>query len=100
MLRSELINQLHEENPHLTHAQCEQLVGRVLEEIIAKLAEGGRVELRRFGVFGVRAVLPRIARNPRTGAPVPRGTHAKPYFKSAPLEVIDQEKARPTRPSS
>lgn len=100
MLRSELINQLHEENPHLSHAQCEQLVGRVLEEIIAKLAEGGRVELRRFGVFGVRAVSPRIARNPRNGAPVPRGACSKPYFKSAPLKVIDQRIARLRTPAS
>lgn len=100
MLRSELINQLREENPHLSHAQCEQLVARVLEEIIAKLADGGRVELRRFGVFGVRVVPPRIARNPRNGAPVPRGAHARPYFKSAPLAVMDQGNVGPRTPSS
>ena len=54
MLRSELIDTLHEENPHLTRFDVERVVAVVLESITQTLEKGARVELRGFGAFSVR----------------------------------------------
>jgi len=42
------------------------VVQRFLDTVIDELAKGNRLELRDFGVFGVRTRKPRKARNPRT----------------------------------
>ena len=70
MVKSELVTQLAHLNPHLTRADVERVVDTVLEEISAKLADGGRVELRGFGAFSLRQREARLGRNPRTGASV------------------------------
>jgi len=70
MIKSELIAALAGENPHLTQKDIERVVGVILDEMIEALETGGRVELRGFGAFSVRARPARAGRNPRTGAEV------------------------------
>ena len=41
-----------------------------LDEIMAELAKGNRIEFRDFGVFEVRETAPRIAQNMKTHKPV------------------------------
>ena len=82
MIRSELITQLAEENPHLTQRDVERVVSVILERMCETLATGGRVELRGFGAFSVRARPARSGRNPRTGEPVEVKAKAAPFFKS------------------
>ena len=82
MIRSELISQLAEENPHLTQRDVERVVAVILETVCESLAGGGRVELRGFGAFSVRARPARSGRNPRTGEPVEVRAKAAPFFKS------------------
>ena len=67
MIRSELIQKIADENPHLTQRHVERIVNTVFEEIIDALAKGDRVELRGFGAFSVKARDARVGRNPRTG---------------------------------
>ena len=45
------------------------------------LARGESVALRGFGVFEVRRVAPRLARNPKTGAPVQTAASLRPAFR-------------------
>jgi len=47
-----------------------QIVQLFLDEIVAELAKGNRMEFRNFGVFDTRVQPPRKARNPVTNAPV------------------------------
>jgi len=47
------------------------LVQRTFEALIEALVRDGRVELRNFGVFQIKQREARLARNPRTGEPVP-----------------------------
>jgi len=54
----------------LTQLQTKELVQKTFSTIINALVEGGRIELRNFGVFEVKRRAPRKARNPRTGAKV------------------------------
>ena len=82
MIKSELIARLAEENPHLTQRDIERVVGVILERMIQALEQDGRVELRGFGAFSVKARDGRVGRNPRTGeavqVPSKRVVHFKP----------------------
>ena len=82
MIKSELIDRLAAENTHLTHAEVERVVNVVLGQMTDTLADGGRVELRGFGAFSVRARPARAGRNPRTGEPVQVPAKSVPFFKS------------------
>jgi integration host factor subunit beta len=59
------------EELELPQLRTRQLVQRTFDALIESLAEEGRVELRKFGVFQIKRREARMARNPRTGAQVP-----------------------------
>ena len=65
----------------LTKFETKAVVDGFLLSIIDALAEGKRIELRGFGVFSVKSRKPRMARNPRTGDPVPLEERFIPTFK-------------------
>ena len=81
MIRSELIQTIADENPHLTQRDVERVVNTVLEEIIAAMERGDRVELRGFGAFSVKQRDARQGRNPRTGEAVAIPEQRLPHFK-------------------
>jgi len=85
MIRSELIQKLSEENPHLYQRDVERIVNAIFEEIIEAMARGDRVELRGFGAFSVKKRDARIGRNPRTGASVSVDEKHVPFFKAGKL---------------
>jgi len=65
----------------LTKLETKAVVDGLLLSIIEALADGKRIELRGFGVFSVKSRKPRMARNPRTGDPVPLEERFIPTFK-------------------
>jgi len=85
MIRSELIQRLADENPHLYQRDVERIVNAIFEEITEALASGNRVELRGFGAFSVKKRDARIGRNPRTGESVDVDEKHVPFFKAAKL---------------
>ncbi|WP_093161961.1 integration host factor subunit beta [Aliiruegeria lutimaris] len=85
MIRSELIQILAEENPHLFQRDVEKIVNTVFEEIIDAMARGDRVELRGFGAFSVKKRDARTGRNPRTGDAVDVEEKHVPFFKTGKL---------------
>lgn len=94
MLRSELIDKLHDENSHLTRNDMERVVAVVLESITQTLERGARVELRGFGAFSVRHRKARAGRNPRTGEDVFVPEKHVPFFRTGKelRESIDASK--------
>jgi len=82
MLKSELIERLASEYPHMTQKDVERIVNLILESMIETLEKGGRVELRGFGAFSVRSRPARVGRNPRTGEAVSVPAKHVPFFKS------------------
>ncbi|MEZ5922767.1 MAG: integration host factor subunit beta [Hyphomicrobiaceae bacterium] len=82
MIKSELIQKLAYDHPHLFHKDVERIVNVVFDEIISAMARGDRVELRGFGAFSVKHRAPRTARNPRTGKPVSVNEKFVPFFKT------------------
>jgi integration host factor subunit beta len=82
MLKPELVKLISDRNPHLFQHDVEKIINAIIDEIIAAMARGDRVELRDFGVFSVRQSPSRIGRNPRTQAAVAIEGKARPFFKA------------------
>ena len=85
MIRSELVDKIAAENPHLYQKDVERIVDTIFDEIIEALANGNRVELRGFGSFSVKKRDARMGRNPRTGESVAVEAKAVPFFKTGKL---------------
>ncbi|MBF9039967.1 integration host factor subunit beta [Rhodobacterales bacterium LSUCC0387] len=85
MIRSELVQKLAEENPHLYQRDVERIVAAIFGEIIEAMARGDRVELRGFGAFSVKKRDARLGRNPRTGETVSVEEKHVPFFKAGKL---------------
>ena len=54
MIRSELIQKIADDNPHLYQRDVERIVNTVFDEITGAMSRGDRVELRGFGAFSVK----------------------------------------------
>ena len=82
MIKSELVQIISDQNPHLYQRDVENIVNAILSEITEALADGDRVELRGFGAFSVKHRAPRVGRNPRTGDRVEVEEKWVPFFKT------------------
>ena len=82
LIKSQLIQDITDQNPHLYIKDVERIVNTIFSEITKSLADGRRVELRGFGAFSVQKRKERIGRNPRTGDAVNVSEKYIPRFKS------------------
>jgi integration host factor subunit beta len=82
MLKSELVHNIAGQNPHLYARDAEKIVDAMLDEIVAALARGDRVEVRGFGVFEVKHRQARTGRNPKTGVQVAVKRSSVPRFRA------------------
>jgi len=82
VIKSELVDRISIQNPHLYRHDAEKIVNTILSEIAAAMARDDRLELRGFGVFFAKFREGRTGRNPRTGAAVSVGRKAVPFFRS------------------
>ena len=81
MLKSELIERIAEQNPHLYERDAEIIVNTILGTITTALARGDRVELRGFGMFTVKKRDALTGGNPRNGERVAVSEKVVPAFK-------------------
>ncbi len=82
MIKSELVQRIATQNPHLYQRDVENIVNAILDEVMAALMRGDRVELRGFGAFSVKNRPARVGRNPRTGDKVEVSEKFVPFFKT------------------
>jgi integration host factor subunit beta len=82
MTRSELIERVAERLDGYTLKQAEIIVETFFDALKESLRNGERVELRGFGVFGLKIRMPRRARNPKTGQPVDIDTKRVVFFRT------------------
>jgi integration host factor subunit beta len=82
VIKSELIDRISVQNPHLYRQDAEKIVNAIFSMITAAMARGDRVELRGFGVFFVKLREGRTGRNPRTGASVSVPQKGVPFFRT------------------
>jgi integration host factor subunit beta len=81
MIKSELVQKLSAQCPHLYQRDLEQIVNIVLDQVTNSLKDGGRVELRGFGSFSAKSRRARVGRNPRTGSSVEVIAKRAIYFR-------------------
>ena len=62
-------------------ARTKRMLDFLIGEIVKDLSNGRKVEIRRFGTFGVRSKRARIGRNPKTGEKIEVPAKKSPYFK-------------------
>ena len=93
MIKSELTTRLAQEMRLSAH-DAKIVVETIFDEIIKTLSEGGRVELRNFGIFSMRTRKSRMGRNPKTGEQVFVSEKKIPYFKAgkAVLKALNGKK--------
>ena len=82
MIKSELVQRIASQNPHLYQRDIEKVVNTIFDQIVQTLRRGDRVELRGFGAFSAKLRGARTGRNPRTGVVVSVTKKAYPYFKT------------------
>jgi integration host factor subunit beta len=81
MIKSELIQRISSQNPHLYQRDIENMVNAILDKIVKALHSGDRVELRDFGVFYAKIRGARMGHNPKTGDEVQVAQKVIPFFK-------------------
>jgi integration host factor subunit beta len=82
MIKSELVQRIASQNPHLYQRDVENIINAILTEVTAAMSKGDRVELRGFGAFSVKHRPARTGRNPRTGEHVSVAQKSVPFFKT------------------
>ncbi|MCF7987396.1 MAG: integration host factor subunit beta [Methylovulum sp.] len=81
MTKSELIEALAKQQPHLALKDVELAVKCIIEKMNEALATGERIEIRGFGSFSLHLRPPRVGRNPKTGESVELSKKYVPHFK-------------------
>jgi len=79
--KSELIETLAKQQPHLALKDVELAVKCMIEQMSETLSNGDRIEIRGFGSFSLHHRPPRIGRNPKTGESVSLTEKFVPHFK-------------------
>ena len=81
MTKSELIEALAKQQPHLALKDVELAVKCIIEKMNQALSSGERIEIRGFGSFNLHHRPPRIARNPKTGEAINLPAKVALHFK-------------------
>src|ERR1039458_1783315 len=82
MIKSELVQRIAAQNPHLYQRDVENIVNAILGEITNAMARVGRVAVRGFDAFSVKHRPARPGRNPRPGPHVSVEQKSVPFFKT------------------
>lgn len=80
MTKAELIEALSNKLP-LNKADAERAINIVLDDVIAALRQGERVNISGFGTFSVSTRQARTGRNPKTGASIQISASRSAKFK-------------------
>jgi integration host factor subunit beta len=80
MTKSQLIERIAERAPHVPRREVEAIVNAVFEQMAEALKAERRIELRGFGVFGVRVREAHAGRNPKTGETVQVPARRNAFF--------------------
>jgi len=86
MTKADLVERVTESiertsGPMISKKDCARVVDAFLDAIKDALKEQRNIEVRGFGTFKIRQRKTRMARNPRTGAPVEVSARPVPVFK-------------------
>ena len=79
--KSDLVTRMASRQHQFGEVQIEECVKTMLDQMVATLAVGKRIEIRGFGSFALHHRQPRLGRNPKTGESVRLDGKFVPHFK-------------------
>ena len=82
MTKKDLIIKVQTTLPDFPKRDIDFAIDIIFESMKKSLSDGGKIEIRNFGVFGVTERKSRIGRNPRTGAEVYVPARNAVFFKT------------------
>lgn len=97
MIKSELIERIRQQLPHLSERDISLAVNSLLEQMSEALTKNQRIEIRGFGSFSLRYRPPRLAHNPKTGQKLMTKPKYAVHFKPGKdlKERVDENKHLP-----
>ena len=86
MTKADLVEQVTAQiartaGPMISKKDCARVVDAFLDAVKCAMKDQKNIEVRGFGTFKIRNRKTRMARNPRTGAPVEVSARPVPVFK-------------------
>lgn len=81
MNKSDLISKIANLNPSIHQKDAAKIINVFFNTISNAISNSDRVELRGFGVFGVKEREARIARNPKNGSVIAVPAKKIPFFR-------------------
>lgn len=93
MVKSEFIREFCDLFPQSDETLSTEVADAILEHIIDRLVDGGRIEIRGFGSLGVKYRQAHRGRNPQDGTRVEVGARYVAYFRAGKnlRERVDTE---------
>jgi len=82
MTRSDLVSRVSAVFPYVNVGNVERIISIIIDLMVDKLKEGGRIELRDFGAFSTRERGESQGRNPRNGEKVIIKAKKVPFFRA------------------
>ncbi len=82
MVKSEIVNKLHNLHPKLNRMDIKKTVDVLFEQLGEHLSNGERIEIRNFGAFSLKRRQAGTVRNPRDGVTVDKGERYVAYFRA------------------
>ncbi|MCR4555920.1 MAG: integration host factor subunit beta [Alphaproteobacteria bacterium] len=82
MTRSDLVSRVSAIFPYVNVGNVERIISIIIDLMIDKLRNGGRIELRDFGAFSTRERGESQGRNPRNGEKVVIKAKKVPFFRA------------------
>ncbi len=81
MTKTELIDGLANKLTNMSKAEAEKTINVILDDIVAALKKGDRVNISGFGTFSVSERKARTGRNPKTGEAIQISASRSARFK-------------------
>lgn len=84
MTKTQLNDVLYKKMVYAHRVYVRNVSDVILYQISEHLEQGNRIEIRGFGSWVVRKLLPMIRRNPKTGESFRKGSSKRVWFKCSP----------------
>tara|TARA_A100001011_G_scaffold315387_1_gene334007 strand:+ start:435 stop:743 length:309 start_codon:yes stop_codon:yes gene_type:complete len=85
MLKSQILEKLHQKHNNLTLEDIEQLFNIFIKKMIDSLKNGQNIEIRGFGTISRKTNKGKIVRNPKTNEKLYKNQSYKIHFKTGKI---------------
>ena len=85
MIKSEILNKLHQKNNNLSLEDIETLFEIFIKKMSNSLKKGNNIEIRGFGTLSRKVNKEKFVRNPKTNEKIYKNQNYKLHFKTGKI---------------